>query len=202
MVYLEPGDYVRYGLSDDTPDSLVAAASALIDAFCRRASLGSTTCVERLRFARDGRTLRLSYGPVSAITACRTRMRRLRPDTRYAAQFTQLQADAMAFGLGGTWNTINPTTIAVAADGEVEVPTNLLGVPMDEAEITYTAGYDTVPAPVQMACAQIVRNAQATPGLNVKRQHVDALEMDYFSNTLLDSDVKRLLQPYCATRLG
>ena len=73
---------------------------------------------------------------------------------------------------------------------------------MDEAEITYTAGYSTVPAPVQTACAQIVRNAGNTPGLNVKRSHVDALEMDYFSNTLLDSDVRRLLQPYCAVRLG
>ena len=108
----------------------------------------------------------------------------------------------MAFGLGGTWNAVDPATIAVTADGEAEVPANLLSVPMDEAEVTYTAGFDTVPGPVQMACAQIVRNAQATPGLNVKRQHVDALEMDYFSNTLLDDDVRRMLQPYCATRLG
>ena len=89
MVYLEPGDYVRFGLNEETPDSLVAAASALIDAFCRRASLGATTCVERLRFARDGQTLRLSYGPVSAITACRTRLRRLRPEMRFAAQLTR-----------------------------------------------------------------------------------------------------------------
>ena len=202
MVYLEPGDYLRYGLDEETPDALVAAASALIDAFCRRASLGETTCVERLRFARDGRTLRLSYGPVTAITACRTRLRRMRPDRHALLPFTQLQMDAAAFGLGGTWTTIDPTTIAIAADGEAEVPTNLLGLPADEAEITYSAGYETIPVPVQMACAQIVRNAQSTPGLNVKRQHVDALEMDYFSNTLLDADVQRLLQPYCATRLG
>lgn len=198
MVYLEPGAYVQYGLSEETPDALVAAASALIDAFCRRASLGVTTCVERLRFSRDGRTLRLSYGPVIAVTACRTRLRRLRANVA----FTPLQMDAMTFGLGGTWNTIDPTTIPVAVDGEAELPANLLGVPMDEAEITYTAGYATVPVPVAMACAQIVRNAQATPGLNVKRQHVDALEMDYFSNTLIDADVRRMLQPYCATRLG
>ncbi|GAA3752781.1 hypothetical protein [Terriglobus aquaticus] len=202
MVYLQPGDYALNGLDDETPDALVAAASALIDAFCRRASLGVISYVERLRFARDGRTLRLSYGPVVAITACRTRLRRMRPDRWSAMPFTQLQADAMAFGLGGTWNTIDPTTLSISVDGEAELPTNLLGVPADEAEITYTAGYATIPAPVQMACAQIVRNAQSTPGLNVKRQHVDALEMDYFSNTLLDADVQRLLQPYCATRLG
>ena len=200
MVYLEPGDYVRYGLDETTPDALVAAASALMDAFCRRASLGVTTCVERLRFARDGHTLRLSYGPVTAVVACRTRLRRLRPNQRMP--FSQLQADAMAFGLGGTWSAVDPTTVVIGADNEAELPGNLLGVPMDEAEITYTAGSATIPAPVQMACAQIVRNAQATPGLNVKRQQVDALEMDYFSNTLLDADVQRLLKPYCATRLG
>ena len=201
MVYLEPGDYALFGLESTTPDALVAAASALIDAFCRRASLGVTTFMERLRFARDGRTLRLSYGPVIAVTACRTRLRGL-GRARSAASFTELQMDAVAFGLGGTWNTIDPTTVALAVDGEAEVPANLLGLPADEAEITYTAGYTTVPAPVQMACAQIVRNAQNTPGLNVKRQQVDALEMDYFSSTLLDDDVRRLLQPYCATRLG
>ena len=202
MVYLEPGDYTLYGLDDETPDALVAAASALIDAFCRRASLGVISYVERLRFASDGRTLRLSYGPVVAVTSCRTRLRRMRPDMRSSVPFTQLQADAMTFGLGGSWNTVDPTTLSLAADGEAEVPTNLLGVPADEAEITYTAGYATIPVPVQMACAQIVRNAQSTPGLNVKRQHVDTLEMDYFSNTLLDADVQRLLQPFRATRLG
>lgn len=199
MVYLEPGDYVRYGLADDTPDALVAAASALIDAFCRRASLGTTTCVERLRFRRDGRSLQLSYGPVIAVTACRTRLRRVRPGMGVP---TPLQMDAMTFGLGGSWNTIDAATVTVAADGEAEVPANLLGVPADEAEITYTAGYETVPVPVQMACAQIVRNAQTTPGLNVRRQQIDALEMDYFSGTLLDEDVRRLLQPYRAARLG
>ncbi len=120
MVYLEPGDYVRYGLDEETPDALVAAASALVDAFCRRASLGVTTCVERLRFARDGRTLRLSYGPVIAITACRTRLRRLRPDRQALWPFTQLQMDAMTFGLGGAWNTMDPGTIAIASDGEAD----------------------------------------------------------------------------------
>ena len=202
MVYLEPGDYALYGLGEETPDALVGAASALIDAFCRRASLGVTTYVERLRFARDGRTLRLSYGPVIAVTACQTRLRRMRSDRGALWPFTQLQMDAVTFGLGGAWTTIDPTTIVVAADGEAEVPTNLLGMPADEAEVTYTAGDSTVPVTVQMACAQIVRNAQATPGLNVKRQQVDALEMDYFSNSLLDADVKRLLQPYCSVRLG
>ena len=117
MVYLQPGDYTLYGLEQETPDALVAAASALIDAFCRRASLGAMTYVERLRFARDGRTLRLSYGPVVAITACSTRLRKMRPGMLQAIPFTQLQADAMAFGLGGSWNTLDPTTVTVAADG-------------------------------------------------------------------------------------
>lgn len=198
MVYLDPGDYLRFGLTAETPDALVVAASALMDAYCRRASLGVATCVERLRVARDGSTVRLSYGPVVAITSCRVRMRRLRAGMAMSA----LQADAMVFGLGGAWTDVDPSQMAVAVDGEAELPTNVLGVLPDEAEITYTAGFATIPDAVKTACAQIVRNALATPGLNVKRQTVDALEIDYFSDSLLDADVQRLLQPYRAVRLG
>lgn len=47
-----------------------------------------------------------------------------------------------------------------------------------------------------------VRNAQATPALTVRRQAVDSVQMEYFSGTLLDADVLRLLQPYVAERVG
>lgn len=73
---------------------------------------------------------------------------------------------------------------------------------MAEAAITYTAGYAVIPVPVKVACAQIVRNAQATPALTVKQQKIDTLQLEYFSGTLLDADVLRLLQPYVAERMG
>jgi hypothetical protein len=71
-----------------------------------------------------------------------------------------------------------------------------------EAEVTYTGGLTTVPTAVQVACAQIVRNAQATPGLNVKSSKMDTLQTQYFSDSLIDSQVKALLRPYVAERLG
>jgi len=71
-----------------------------------------------------------------------------------------------------------------------------------EAEVTYTAGFTVVPNAVQVACAQIVRNAQTTPGLNVKSSKMDTLQIQYFSDSLIDSQVQALLRPYVAERLG
>ena len=50
-----------------------------------------------------------------------------------------------------------------------------------------------IPDAVKFACAQIVRNAQATPALNVRSESIDRLRLDYFSDTLLDSSVQSLL---------
>jgi hypothetical protein len=55
---------------------------------------------------------------------------------------------------------------------------------------------------VKVACAQIVKNAQATPGLNVSRSRLDMVQMDYFSGSLMDPQVQQLLRPYVANRLG
>ena len=68
--------------------------------------------------------------------------------------------------------------------------------------MTYTAGLATVPDALKFACAQIVKNAQATPGLNVKTSKVDTLQTEYFSDSLLDRQVKALLRPFVAERLG
>jgi len=47
-----------------------------------------------------------------------------------------------------------------------------------------------------------VKNAQATPGLNVKSSKMDTLQTQYFSDSLIDSQVQALLRPYVAERLG
>ncbi len=208
MNHLDPSEYLAYGLAADTQDSLVASASAMIDAFCRRPSLGITQYIERLRVARDGRTVRLSNTPLaaaagtaSAITAARVRLRRLRDDAGFGS-LTPLQQAAGIFGLCGTWSTVDPAQLAAYGNGEVEFPVGFFTVPFDEAEVTYTAGFAALPTVVKYACAQIVKNALATPALNVKRQRVDAMEMDYFKASLLDDEVQRMLRPYLSVRLG
>ena len=88
------------------------------------------------------------------------------------------------------------------ATGEVTLPLNFLGLSYTDLEVTYTAGVAEVPAALKVACAQIVRNAQATPALNVRSSKLDKLQMQYFSGSLLDEQVMALLRPYVAERLG
>jgi hypothetical protein len=68
--------------------------------------------------------------------------------------------------------------------------------------VTYTAGLATIPDAVKVACAQVVKNAQATPGFNVKASKLDTLQTQYFSGSVIDSQVAALLRPYVAERLG
>ena len=47
-----------------------------------------------------------------------------------------------------------------------------------------------------------MKNAQATPALNVKSSKMDTLQMQYFSGSLIDANVQKLLAPYVAQRIG
>ena len=110
---------------------------------------------------------------------------------------------ALIFGLPGTWNAIDPASIDVFPQtGELSLPVNAIGLGYSEIEIVYTAGLEVISDKVKVACAQIVRNAQATPALNVKAGTLDRMHLDYFSDTLLDQTVRALLAPYVAQKVG
>jgi hypothetical protein len=47
-----------------------------------------------------------------------------------------------------------------------------------------------------------VKNAQATPALNVSMTKLDTMQMEYFSGTLIDAGVQALLKPFVAEKLG
>ena len=79
---------------------------------------------------------------------------------------------------------------------------NLLGLNYNEVEVTYNAGFASVPVGVKVACAQVVKNAQAMPALNVKSNRMDTLQMQYFSGDLIDASVQALLRPYVAQKVG
>ena len=55
---------------------------------------------------------------------------------------------------------------------------------------------------MKFACAQIVRNAQATPALNVRSGKLNSMQLDYFSDSLVDQTVRTLLAPYVAQKVG
>lgn len=86
--------------------------------------------------------------------------------------------------------------------GELIFPLNIVGLPYNEVEVVYTAGLATIPDAVLCSCALIVKNALATPGLNVKSSKMDTMQIQYFSNSLVDAAVQAMLAPYVANRLG
>src|SRR5271166_4461444 len=59
MNYLQPSEYETYGLDATTGPAWVTAASAIIDAHCRRITLGINQYTERLRteWTKTGSTL-------------------------------------------------------------------------------------------------------------------------------------------------
>ena len=208
MNYLTPSEYEGHGLEATTPAAWVAAACTLIDAHCRRTSLAVSQYTERLRVTAGRNTAQLSYLPlvpvapaVSPIISARGRYAMPRRGESY---FDDLSLNlATAFSLPGTWTNIDPSGIDLyAATGELTFPVNPVGLLFSELEVVYTAGFDVLPEAVKSACAQIVRNAQATPALNVRSGHVDRIHLDYFSDTLMDQTVRALLAPYVAQKVG
>lgn len=207
MPYLLPNEYVQYGLSADTADDWIGTASALIDAHCRRPSLAITQYIERMRLTAGSQTVRLSYRPLAAAEGAdsplvQVRVRYGRPrrgelDDPFRSQV------AWAFSLPGSWSAIALAAIDVNdTAGEITLPENFFGMSANEIEVTYTSGLAAIPPAIKIACAQIVKNAQATPALNVRSSRIDTLAMQYFAGSLIDVSAQSLLKPYIAERVG
>ena len=207
MGYLQPTQYASYGLAPDVTDDWITVASALINTHCRRPDLNPVQYTERLRLVEGSQTARLTYLPLAPIAPATSPLVSIQ--ARYAKPrrgelVYPLQEEVLwAFSLPGAWTTVDPTTVDfVPWTGELVFPLNILGLPYNEVEVVYTAGLTTIPDAVLSACALIVKNAQATPGLNVKSSKMDTMQIQYFSNTLIDGTVQALLAPWVATRLG
>ena len=199
MGYLQPGEYLAFGLAPDTADAWIGTASAMMEAHCRRPSLLTTSYTERLMVGRRSQSVRLSYGPVQGVTGVRGRYAR----SGVSGGSEELAGIATIFGLPGQWATVDVSTLDInLLTGEVCFTPGLFGLAFAEVEVTYTAGLAAIPDAVKVACAQIVRNAQATPGLNVRSNRMDTLQTEYFSDVLLDSQVQAILRPYVAERLS
>ena len=208
MVYLETAEYAGFGLDATTDPSWVVAASAIIDAHCRRMTLGVNQYEERLKLPPELNTVRLSYLPMVTVAPATTPIVTLQG--RYGIPrrgewpFPELSLEfALVFALPGMWTVIDPTTIDIWTDaGELTFPVNALGLFFNEVDVVYNAGLQTIPDKVKVACAQIVKNAQATPALNVKSVTIDKLRLDYFGATLVDDTVRNLLEQFVARKTG
>jgi hypothetical protein len=207
MAYLEPAEYTNYGLPAGTSADWIAAATALINSYCRRPDLNVIQYAERLRIVTGAHTVRLSYLPLAALAPATTPIVSL--EGRYAKPrrgeilHEPLFEIAWAFSLPGQWTSIDPSLVDFDPNsGELTLPWNVLGLPYNEVQVTYTAGLAAIGDDVKTACAQIVRNAQATPALNASMSKIDTMQMKYFSSSLIHETVQAWLRPYVANRLG
>ena len=215
MIYLDPSEYAAYGLEQTVSGAWIALASSLIDAHCRRKTLGVDQDREDFRLRPDRNTVRLSFLPLAVVAPASSPIVRAlaryavprRGEERLTLALARPVGDlalevAQVFGLP-TWSTLDAASIDFNADsGELTLPANPLGFGYNEVQITYTAGLAEIPEAVKFACAQIVRNAQATPALNVRTGSVDRMQVEYFSDALLDSTVRARLAPYVAQKMG
>jgi hypothetical protein len=213
MVYLSASEFEGYGVDLATPPALVGAVSALIDAHCRRPTLAPAQYTERLRLMPESSTVRLTYLPLTAIAPATSpivavRGRYAQPrrgdDLPLAGDPQQELMIEMAnvFGLPGQWATVSAAGLDFdSIRGEVSL-TGGLRLPFNELEITYTAGLAAISDAVKHACAALIRNAQATPALNVRLARLDQMQIEYFSNSLIDDSVRSLLAPYVAQKVG
>ena len=207
MAYLQPAQYGSYGLPAGTTPDWVTAATALINSYCRRPDLNVIEYTERLRIVSGSQTVLLSYLPLAPLAPATSPLvtiegRYARPRRGESPEIALLEI-SVAFALPGTWSAIDPTTVDFdPVTGELTLPWNVLGLPYNEVMVTYTAGLATITDDVLCACAQIVKNAQAQPALNVSLSKLDTMQMRYFSSSLLDETVQAWLRPYVANRLG
>ena len=140
MNYLETTEYLTYGLEAATDPSWVTAASAIIDAHCRRVTLGVNQYEERLKMPPDLNTVRLSYLPLVTVAPATTPIVTLQG--RYGIPrrgewpFPEMSLEfALVFALPGSWTTIDPTTIDIWAEsGELTFPVNALGLFFNEVD--------------------------------------------------------------------
>jgi hypothetical protein len=203
MGYLLPAEYAEFGLSAETAAAWVTAASAMMEAYCRRPTLNTASYTERMRVPLEAQTVRLSYGPLVSVDTVQARYVRPNRHEELYGELALQSLFAAAFAVPGQWVTVEPSTLELSLPtGEFRFAWNVMGLRYGEAEVTYTAGLATIPDAVKVACAQVVKNAQATPGFNVKASKLDTLQTQYFSGSVIDSQVAALLRPYVAERLG
>jgi hypothetical protein len=204
--YLDSTEYQAFGLSPDTDDSWITIASSVINQYCRRDTLFVQPYSERLRITQGSHSAKLSFAPLAALAPATSPL--VNVQGRYGwprrgeLPETLQEAISATFSLPGSWVSLDPSQVDWEPNGTLTFSSSPLAPCFNEVSVTYTAGLATIPDAVKTACALIVKNAQAQPGMNVKSTRADMLQIEYFSDSLVDGTVKMLLRPWVASYLG
>ena len=98
----------------------------------------------------------------------------------------------------GEWTSLDPAVVEYdVTTGEFDVSGASAGVCRTTKRRSPTQQDGRRCRRREVCCAQIVRNAQATPALNVRASGIDRMRMEYFSDSLLDESVRKLLGALC-----
>lgn len=204
--YLTSGDYANYGLPASLDASLVIRASAIIDTYCHR-PIAVTQHTERLRLPVGRNRVLLSYLPMVALAPATIPYVSAKGRYSYprrAATKTQVFPAASLYELstvfGGPpqWEDIDVTQIQDdPRTGEAWFPAGIYMAQYTEIEIVYTAGYTTTPDDVKAACAALIFAYLERAAMLAQKGRVTALVSS--DSTLINQDIKRMLEPYRAT---
>jgi hypothetical protein len=212
MVYLASTDYAAYGLAAGTStDVLVMKASALIDNYCHRLSIGVTLYDERIDMPEDRSLTRLSFTPfVAWDTTDSTNPTGLQGRYSYgrrgsgssvmyeAASLLQLSS---AFGGPPAWNVVSTALADVQANtGALWVPIGIYQEAYSEIHARYTAGYAVIPDAVKLATALLV-GILANRVPNTKTVKAGDRTLQFFGSSVIDGDLAMMLDPYRAKAL-
>src|ERR1051325_9066275 len=109
MNYLLATEYESHGLGADTAQAWITSASVLIDAHCRRPTLGITEYTERLRIVPGTEEVRVSFLPLAPLEPATTAIVKIRVRYGMPRRGDQLTHDvAQAFCLPGAWIDLDP----------------------------------------------------------------------------------------------
>lgn len=198
-----PGYLTVEELATYAPEAIVEAgkeqayidrASAVIDQHCHR-SIGVNTYTERMSLTSGGS--HLTYLPVVSLTSVKARHdMRLDPQVSYLGTQSDWQDIDIA-----TVDLLKDTGIFYILQTTLSISNFLSSVMGNytEAEVTYTAGYATVPEAVKQACGQLITNMSMRPNpMAVAEQLPNGLRTSYGSASLITPEIAELLGGYVA----
>lgn len=112
-----------------------------------------------------------------------------------------LLAAVTQFGGPPTWEKFDVTHAGLdMSTGQVWVPAGVLLAYYTNVRIQYIAGwtYVTLPSPIKQACANIINSMINFPEItgNIKLGKAGDGTVQRFTDSVLDSDTKRLLEPF------
>lgn len=149
-------------------------------------------------------TTRISRFPVARLLAAAGRYAYSRRSDQVAGLYNDYNLIAVLQTFGGPpiWQNIDVRQADLRPDtGEVWLPAGMMLAYYSDARMSYVAGYPagSLPTAVKRATANVIRNAESAEYAppNFRIAQAGGSKFERFSDSQLDTDTKKLLDPYC-----